>query len=100
MLQTDTQRKHVDIKSFDFRKPTIMLLILLCFLCGLLALSVEPANCKSIKMYLIYFKFISTLFQFHVISNNNMADTRICEAVATEASLNLGTSNDFLRYLE
>jgi len=26
-------------------------------------------------------------FQLRTISNNNMADTRICEAIATQASL-------------
>jgi len=29
------------------------------------------------------------MFQFPTISNNNMADTRICEAVATQTSLTI-----------
>ena len=48
-----------------------------------------------IYMYLIHFKVTLTSVQFHTIGKNNMADTRICEAVAKQASLTLGNANDF-----
>ena len=48
-----------------------------------------------IYMYLIHFKFTLTPVQFYTIGKNNMADTRICEAVATQASLTLGNTNNF-----
>jgi len=34
------------------------------------------------------------MFQLHAIIKNNMAGTRSCEAIAKQASLTLGTSNE------
>ena len=46
-------------------------------------------------MYLIHFKVTLTSVQLHTVGKNNMADTRICEEVATQPSLILGNSNYF-----
>jgi len=74
--------------AFLSRKPNIMLLMLLYCVCVCLCVrSLHLLN--QLSLYMISYILRPPKhrrFNFPTISNNNMADKRICEAVATQES--------------
>jgi hypothetical protein len=109
---TMTQEQHGDVKSVDFGRLSFVESHAIYYLCcRTVCLSVCLYICLCLSVC-VSFRFICwnvgsnvTIydviiwrspkhhrFQFPTISNNNMADRRICEALTTQASLPWGKS--------